>query len=328
MLLTLTAGADDDGRRLDRILRKAVRELPLSAIHRLLRQGCVCINGNPAQANSRIRAGQIITIPELSLPRLKREATHGQPDCSSAPAHVPCKLEILFEGAGLLILNKPAGVAAHGEHSLETLALSYLTPRLPPSLSFKPGPLHRLDKPSSGVIAFSADLRGAQVFSAMMRERRIKKFYLAVVCGYIDKDEVWQDELRRDRNLQKTFATESNCQNANGVDADSKRALTRVKPLAQGDNCTLILAEIETGRSHQIRAQAAARRHPLLYDKKYGGGTAKGGGFLLHAWRMEFPKDAALTDVPTCIQAPIPDYFTAQIQKLFGKNAITLVTRY
>ena len=316
MSLSLTAAADDDGRRLDRILRKALRDLPLSAIHRLLRQGCIRVNGETAAADRRIQAGETITVSE-AISRGERRTAPPVPGSKSAAAEQ--NLEILFEGSGLLILNKPAGLAVHREAASEREAshlaervLSYLSPKLPPSLSFTPGPLHRLDKPSSGVIAFSASLQGAKLFSAMMRERKIKKFYLALVQGNIEGTEIWQDELIRDQNQRKTFTgKDSGCK--------SKTAITRVKALVQNTACTLILAEIETGISHQIRAQAAARGHPLIGDKKYGAKPfpQSAGGFMLHAWRMEFPAGISL---PGLIEAPLPDYFRAKIRELFGKE--------
>ena len=326
MPLSLTAAADDDGRRLDRILRKALRDLPLSAIHRLLRQGCVRVNGETAAAARRIRAGETITVTD----------TTSIPSAPIPPAPSRArKLEILFEGSGLLVLNKPAGLAVHGEAGaagppaphLAGQVLSYLSPKLPPSLSFKPGPLHRLDKPSSGVIAFSASLEGARLFSALMQEHKLKKFYLAIVQGIIGEAETWQDELSRDRNLKKTFT-------GGEAHGKTKTAITRVKALARNNACTLILAEIETGRSHQIRAQAAARGHPLLGDKKYGAkpfpksntanasrkeSPASGPDFLLHAWRLEFP---AGTPFPGLIEAPLPEYFRAKIRQLFGEDAV------
>ena len=73
---------------------------------------------------------------------------------------------------------------------------------------------------------------------------------------------------------------------------------------------TLILAEIETGRTHQIRAQAASRGHPLLGDKKYGGKKLRG-GFLLHAWRLEFPEES-LAPLPRFIEAPLSKNFKAK----------------
>jgi 23S rRNA pseudouridine955/2504/2580 synthase len=236
---------------------------------------------------------------------------------------------VLFESAGLLVLNKPAGLPVHGKESLEDLVLSYLEPKLLPSLSFRPGPLHRLDRPSSGVIAFSTSLDGARFFSAMMRNRMIKKQYLALVSGVIEKAEVWEDELVRDERRKKTFRTSGTI---HGV---VKTALTRVSPLAGDGERTLILAEIETGRTHQIRAQAAGRGHPLLGDRKYG--SAAGGEFLLHAWRMEFSENTGgktdndkyggiprslPEDLPPRIEAPLPENFLDKIRNFFGEGII------
>jgi len=324
MALELTAAPDDDGRRLDRILRKALRDLPLSAIHRLLRLGFVLVNGEKAGAERRVCSGETITVKELvQISTLQR---HKGAKENEIPEMNP---EIIYEGSGLLILNKPAGLAVHGKGSLEDRVRSYLAPKLPPSLSFRPGPLHRLDKPSSGVIAFSASLEGARVFSELMRSRRIKKSYLAVVEGAVKGVEIWKDELVRDQDKKKTLIAQPES------GAEAKAACTRVRALATSPSYTLILAEIETGRTHQIRAQAASHGHPLLADRKYGGhgfpgskdvhgfpGNREahdftGAGFLLHAWRMEFPAGLPL---PALIEAPLPDYFRCKIRELFGKD--------
>ena len=307
------AAADDEGRRLDRILRKALRGLPLSAIHRLLRQRRILVDGKPAAPSARVQTGQTITIPDGISDDTRYE--------NSAPPsqRKTGGLQILFEGSGLLVLNKPSGIAVHREdkspHGAPHLAasvLAYLAPKLPPSLSFKPGPLHRLDKPSSGIIVFSTNLAGAKQFSALMQERKIKKIYLALVEGKLDRAETWQDELARDQTRRKTFT-------AAGDNTQTKTALSRVKPLAKSAACTLILVEIQTGRPHQIRAQAAARGHPLLGDKKYGAKFCPENGFLLHAWRMEFPADVSF---PPSIQAPLPERFAGKIREIFGEDVL------
>ena len=323
MLLTLTATANDDGRRLDRILRKALRELPLSAIHRLIRKGAVLVDGKKAAPDYLIHSGQTIMVnlstAVISDPAPGREFARDQ-----------SKLEILYESSEVLILNKPAGITVHGRgsdgaFSLESQVLSYLRPKLKPSLSFRPGPLHRLDKQSSGIIVFSASLEGARIVSAMIRERRIGKFYLAIVEGKVEKPGVWKDELTRDHKKGKS-SVEKAGRNFRGIipDGPAKTALTKIHPVAVKSGCTLILAEIITGRTHQIRAQAAEHGHPLLGDRKYGGrpipGASQGSedsGFLLHAWRLEFPEDAAF---PRVLEAPLPERFRQKIRDYFGEN--------
>jgi 23S rRNA pseudouridine955/2504/2580 synthase len=309
MPLSLITCADDTGRRLDRILRKALRNMPLSAIHRLLRQGQVLVNDEAAAADYRVQCGQTITLKGMET----REWRPGNGENKNPKSLLPAPLSPIFEGEGLLFINKPSGLQVHGKNSLEELVSSYLAEKLPPSLSFKPGPLHRLDRPSSGLITFSTNLEGARIFSSLMRERKIRKNYLALVEGGMEKAELWFDELARNSHKKKTYCDTKT--------ADSKTALTRVRPLMICGKATLILAEIETGRTHQIRAQAAIRGHPLAGDKKYGG-SYLGGGFLLHAWRMEFPEKepAFLPTLPPLIEAPLPENFRKKILELFGKE--------
>jgi 23S rRNA pseudouridine955/2504/2580 synthase len=314
----LAAAADDDGRRLDRILRKALPDVPLSAIHSLLRKGRVLVDGVPQKGACRIRAGAAIQVP------VEGAAVPGkQQRTPVAAATVDFHTLVLWESADFLVLNKPAGMVVHGPNggsgdSLETLARSFLAPKLSPSLSFKPGPLHRLDKPTGGIIVFSKSLEGARSFSALLRERRIRKTYLALLEGILEGDETWEDVLTRDRELGKSFVQRGGVP-ARGEGAP-REALTRVCPLAHhaaagAVGFTLARLEIDTGRTHQIRVQAAARGHPLAGDRKYGG-AAQRGGFLLHACSLEFPGNV-LPGLPRRLEAPLPDHFRKRIGELF-----------
>jgi len=212
-------------------------------------------------------------------------------------------------GSGLLVLNKPAGVPVHGPGGLDIIVQKYLYKKIPASLSFRPGPLHRLDQPTSGILVFSTSLAGAHYFTALTREGRLVKGYLALVEGLLTKEEVWEDRLVRDSQRHKTLA-------ANGA-VDGKAALTRVRPLASAAGLTLVRAVIGTGRTHQIRAQAALHGHPLAGDRKYGGGFQPE-GFLLHAH--------TLTGLPVDLCAPPPPAFCRRVEELFpGLGALDRV---
>jgi 23S rRNA pseudouridine955/2504/2580 synthase len=332
-IVELRAAAGDEGRRLDRILRKALPALPLSRIHRLLREGRIRVDGRRAAPGDRVQAGQIIRLPVEDAGPAARERIAGHLFASPDSGN----LDIIFEGRHLLALNKPAGLAVHGPHSLETRVGAYLAPRLPPSLSFSPGPLHRLDKPTSGIVVFSASLAGARFFSALLREGSLVKRYLAVVEGAIRAPGVWEDELLRDTDRRKTLRAEGA---EAGGGPGGKPARTRFKPLSRGKGFTLLELEPETGRTHQIRAQAAFRGHPLAGDRKYGGAanfSVKGRNgaypdisFLLHAWQLEIPPPCPPEKnsyprgngpfLPPLLEAPLPGYFRETLLRLFGEK--------
>jgi 23S rRNA pseudouridine955/2504/2580 synthase len=344
----LIAGTDDSGRRLDQILRRVFPDMPLSLIYRLLRKGRVWVDGIPGDAAMRIVPGARIRIREEAVKPEKKpgtsegsasrsgkwfEPTSGKWDAPASSAGFSPKPDILWEGAGILILNKPAGIGVHSPDRrskkrrgsarqdtvcLDTLVQDYLRDKLPPSLSFKPGPLHRLDQVSSGVIVFSTSLTGARVFSAMMRERRLQKIYLALTDGLIEKPEVWEDTLFRDTNQRKTLVSEEEGNR-------TRIARTRVFPLAVHPPYSLIALKIETGLTHQIRSQAAFHGHPLAGDVKYGG-SFQPGGPLLHALSLEFPGEGPVPEElrGKTIKAPLPERFSRRIREIFGIICYTI----
>jgi len=336
-MIELIAGKDDAGRRLDRILRKALPDLSLSLIHRLFRQKKILVDNKPASLNYRIEQGMVIRViapvnrtnimvntnnvnREISLVNKKNQA-----------GNLP---EILWRGSGVIVFNKPAGLSTHGPQSLDSIVNMRPaeggggrgSPSPPRSLSFRPGPLHRLDKPTSGIIIFSQTLEGARLFSALIKERKLEKIYLAIVEGSIADEITWRDALVRDEKSYKSSAVPS------GADKPgAKEAVTEVKTLASNGVYSLIEARIKTGRHHQIRAQAASHGHPLAGDIKYGakplpgqtGGRPdgrRGGCFFLHAWKITCAAPDAPAGFPGEIIAPLPEEFKARIKALFGEE--------
>lgn len=308
MPFTVVLGPDDEGRRLDRIMRKLLPQLPLSAIHRFLRQGLVRLEGKRAQASSRVHGGESLELrfdPSL-VDGIAIQNGERQNDPLPVP-RIPTP-QILWEASGLLILNKPAGILVHGPNSLDSWAQRYLSSKKSLSPVFRGGPLHRLDRGTSGIIAFSTSLPGAQGFSQALRDRRIKKRYIALLDGSMGAEAEWEDTLERDRTSKISRL---------GLET-GKRAHTRLWPLANNGKRTLALVQIDTGRTHQIRAQAAAHGHSLSGDKKYGGSALAGGPFL-HAYEMELPSSLISPDTIT-LRAPVPALFLKEIESQFGEK--------
>jgi 23S rRNA pseudouridine955/2504/2580 synthase len=330
-MIKLKAGKDDHGRRLDRIIRKALPDYPLSLIHRLLRQKKILVDNKPATPSHRIEQGMVIQV-YASVNHTLKQVNNNNVNPEKIKVNKKDQFQttnpqslILWQGSGIIVFNKPQGLSTHGPNSLDTIVNAWLAEAnaLPPSLSFKPGPLHRLDKPTSGIIVFSQTLEGAKLFSSLLREHKLEKTYIAIVENHeesksIKNDEyIWRDSLEHDKKSRKSLIKTAPLPQT----PVQKEAITTVKTLASNDKYSLIEARIKTGRHHQIRAQAASHGHPLAGDIKYGAkplpGQSRGGCFFLHAWKIRFIESP--DGFPQEIIAPLPERFQAQIEALFGR---------
>jgi 23S rRNA pseudouridine955/2504/2580 synthase len=287
--ITLTAGENDSGRRLDRILRKRFPAFSLSFINRLLRKKKVLVNGHTRDGGYRVASGDRIEI--------KTVADSVPPDPVPPQMETP-PLCIIYEDDDLLVVDKPAGILTHGileNESLASIVAAYLADKIPASLSFRPGPLHRLDRNTSGLVVFGKSLKGAQFFTQATQSGRVTKYYLALVDGVMEKEAVWEDYLVRDKAKKITRAAGDHGQETK---ASAKKAVMRVWPIKAEskteDGATLIEAEISSGKTHQIRVQCGIHGHPLRGDKKYGGSFQKTGqktGYFLRAYKIVIQKD-------------------------------------
>lgn len=334
----LVLGKDDEGRRLDRVLRIALGEMPLSAIHRALRKGDIRVGGARRDPESRCAAGEVVEISGVLLSpgvdlagepseKPQDESRPADPNASRRSTTPSPSFPLLLETPDLVFIDKPIGVLVHdGSDSLEALVRQYVAPTLSPSLSFAPGPLHRLDRNTSGVIAFSKSIDGARAFSEALRERRVTKTYVALLEGRIEESAAWEDFIARDGGSRRSLVSSApdDVPSSPGAGssaslraAGAKEALTKVTPLAFSDGLTLAEIALGTGRTHQIRAQAAAHGHPLAGDRKYGGRPCEQ-PYYLHAWRLS-TSGIRIAGLPPSVEAPIPYYFIEKVRNLFPK---------
>lgn len=334
-----TAGKDDGGRRIDKVLRRFLAGKNLSEIYKSLRKGFVKLNGKKCAPDAKVSENDDIQIAEFLISDNKYNLTNHNQD-SIKNQQIPKPLDnkiIIFKNEDLLILNKPYDISVqggNGKTSLSDLVQSDYDfyHQKKGSLSFKCGPLHRLDRKTSGILVFSQSLKGARWFSSAIKNHQTRKIYIGICEGNLVEKQEWKEMIidngelpignyqRSDFRTVKVFE-KSDFDKLNH--RDSKIAVTHAFPLSHGSffgkEVTLVKFEIETGRKHQIRAQSSFHGFPLLGDEAYGGGKINsqkfGRNFFLHAWELDFPESDILhssqndKNLPKKIVCEVPEDF-------------------
>jgi 23S rRNA pseudouridine1911/1915/1917 synthase len=205
---------------------------------------------------------------------------------------------ILFEDTHLIVLDKPAGLLSQGERTGDENLVDWLRQYLGRPYV---GLVHRLDRNTSGILVVAKRTKSAQRLTDSLQGGRLERTYLAWLEGSIAGPVAWHHFLRKDeaRNRTQVFAKPA---------PGAKEAQLSLKPVGrgqwQGSLLTLVELKLETGRSHQIRAQASFERHPLLGDVKYGSRLAGFGRPALHSHRIRF--DHPMSKEWVELEAPLP----------------------
>lgn len=218
----------------------------------------------------------------------------------------PPHLRVLLLDAWIVAVAKPAGVATQpprrrrpGEltlHELATLELSRREGRRSETTL-----VHRLDRPTTGVVVFARHRRASRALAAAWRDGTVEKTYLALVHGDPGAEPFTVDApIGRDPGASGRFRV---------APTDGRAARTDVVPLVAGDGVVLVAALPRTGRSHQIRVHLAHHGHPVVGDARYGGSEAARP--LLHAWKLRLPHPSGRGTVD--LEAPLPPDLTAYL---------------
>lgn len=287
-------GKDDEGRRLDRIAKKLLSEENLSQLYKALRNGLIKVNEKKQKGEYRIQKGDEIKIASFLAENAVPADKKNQEKITPLPEEW-----IVLRTQELLFLNKPYDLPVQkskaGERALNVLVQEdYDFQNIRKSLSFRTGPLHRLDKRTTGLIAFSQNLEGAQAFSKAIQEHRIKKTYLAIVEGALEQTETWTEKISR--NEKDLDSSKFHTVSVNSDSKNSKESNTTAIPIAYGKykgiQVSLVKFIISTGRTHQIRATSAYHSHPLLGDTVYGARQISEKQLLfLHSYSLEFQEN-------------------------------------
>lgn len=325
------AGPDDDGRRLDRIIRKKAESVCISSVYSAIRKGLIKVNEKKTSAEQRIKSGDKISIAAFLLHAEQENVLHDSYSKNFAPSSdtIPqIKFETVFQNEFLKIINKPYDVNVHGTNSLASIIeQAYKKESSGTSLSFTSGPLHRLDKKTTGLLIFSNNLSGAVWFSKAISDKVIRKFYIGICQGIFQNRQLWNDYIIPDSERKLNFYTmkiDNSCTDRKNL------ASTICTPLAEGiyknKKVTLCQFEILTGKKHQIRCQSAFHGIPLLGDTAYGAEKIfEKQDFFLHAYKMIFPKDNPCS-IPEEISASVPknyqEFLTLSLIKWDGRLII------
>jgi 23S rRNA pseudouridine955/2504/2580 synthase len=297
---------NDDGRRLDRVIKKMLPDIPAGLIYSAIRKGSIKVNNKKSSQSYRIMENDVIAVRETIHSDEKKDVqSQTLPNASAALDKIT-----VLRTSDLIFINKPAGMLTHGPDSLAELLVSGLS-GVEESLSFIPAPLHRLDRNTTGLIAASVSLKGATAFSELMQNRLIRKYYIGICLNGPARRLRLENKLIRKDNKTHSVKTEG---------GSEKNALTTVEPLITKDNFTLCLFNIETGITHQIRSQVSAAGFPLAGDNKYGGRTSGFRTFILHSYAVKIDGKGIL-DSPNEVTAPPPDESLKKISSIFGHRA-------
>lgn len=272
-------------KRLDEFLFENFSSLSKMYLRDVLKKENCEVNGYIANAGIILKQNDFVEI-EVDTAR----------ETAMKPEAIP--LEIIFEDAEILIVNKPAGMLAHPTHRDKngTLlnALSYhLNSRFriedsrlenkkfkiqnPKSKIIRPGLIHRLDKKTSGLMIISKTLRAHRIISKHFQRKLVEKKYLALVEGIIEKDAgIIAAPIGRFAELKHW-----------NVKTDGKPAETRFRVLEKRKDTTLVELEPVTGRTNQLRIHCAYIGHPIVGDEERGGREFT--RLCLHAYKIGFP---------------------------------------
>lgn len=287
----------DTSLRLDAFIA-AETELSRTQAQRLIREGAILLNGKSVKPNVITTIGDLV---DITLP--------DPVETDVLPENIP--LDILYEDADLLVINKPQGMvvhpsAGHESGTLVNALLYHIRDLSGIGGELRPGIVHRIDRMTSGLLVVAKNDEAHRALSDQFRDHSAHRSYAALVDGNIREDEgTINAPLARHPVDRKRMA----------IVHGGRDAVTHWRVAARYGQYTLLQIELETGRTHQIRVHLASKQHPVTGDDVYGREKRPFGlhGQALHGYRLAF--EHPRTKQKMVFYAPLPDYFSQALRK-------------
>lgn len=242
--------------RIDNFLIGRLKGLPKSRIYRIVRKGEVRVNKKRIKPDYRLQEGDEVRIPPMHLEPAATQKSAPSPGLQSL-----IEKSILYEDQGLIVINKPAGVAVHGGSGISFGVIEILRCVRPNEKVLEL--VHRLDRDTSGCLLIAKKASVLRELHELLRKGLLEKTYWALACGHWPKGLNLVDAPLRKNQLQSG-------ERIVDVHQQGKAATTEFRVLQRFEDATLIEAKPQTGRTHQIRVHALYAKHPLVGDEKYG----------------------------------------------------------
>ena len=295
--ISFIAQKEDENIRLDKLLSEKLG-FSRSFIAKAIEKGEVLVNGRQCETKTKLKAGQAVVI-EL-----------GEPEMIDAVAEdIP--IDIVYEDEHLAVINKPQGMVVHpapGNYSgtLVNAVLYRMKDLSGINGKLRPGIVHRLDKDTSGLIVIAKNDDAHIELQRQIQLKEAKRAYYALAYGNVKEDVRIELPIGRHKTDRKKMA----------VVADGRYAATRFTVEERYKGYTLLRADLETGRTHQIRVHLSHIGHSVVGDPVYGRKEHpfKLNGQLLHAFMLSFSHPA--TGEEMTFTSPLPDYFADVLSRL------------
>ena len=291
--------------RLDKLIANKYSDLSRTNIQKLIDDNKITVNNKVQKASYKVMEKDEIKIEEIEAKTIDLK-----------PQNIP--LDIIYEDDDIIVINKQKGLVVHPANgNPDGTLVNAIMAICKDSLSgiggeIRPGIVHRLDKDTSGLIIVAKNDKAHINLSEQIKNREVKKTYIALVRGVIKENEA---------TINMPIARSTKDRKKMAVSKDGKNAITHFKVLKRYDKYTLIEVNIETGRTHQIRVHMSQIGYPIVGDNVYSNGKNPFGvvGQMLHSSKLTFRHP--ITNKEMNLEAPLPEYFVEVLNKLDNINA-------